>query len=204
MWGARGVGGGIRGCTSVPPVAEPGQFTAALEVEETGHSEDEARADEEGPQEERGCHSRAPCRQGPPQPFLPHLGLGGATGRAWGRGHREAWGRGHLSGLPGPPASRPGQRTPLPSGPETLREASPSVQGPWPSCPCLTAVAQRASGKRGVLCPPRGPGAEGPLSGCSVCTLRAPRLSRARGQRGTWVSSDLQEHTRTRDLAGWA
>lgn len=53
-----------RGGTFVCSVAQPGQRAGALQVEERGHGEDEAGADEEGPQEERGCHSGAPCKQG--------------------------------------------------------------------------------------------------------------------------------------------
>lgn len=50
--------------TSAPSVEEPGQFTGSLEVEERSHGEDEARADEKCPQEEAGCHLRAPCKRG--------------------------------------------------------------------------------------------------------------------------------------------
>lgn len=64
--------GGTRG-TFVSPVEDPGEPTGTLEVEEPGHGEDEARADEECPQEQGGCHLRAPCKQGEQ---LPVAGLG--------------------------------------------------------------------------------------------------------------------------------
>lgn len=58
------VAAAARGGTFVCSVAQPGQRAAALQVEERGHGEDEAGAAEEGPQEERGCHCGAPCKQG--------------------------------------------------------------------------------------------------------------------------------------------
>lgn len=63
-----------RGNTFVSPVEDLGEFTGTLQVEEPSHRQDEARADEEGPQEERGCHLRAPCEQ---KERLPVTGLGG-------------------------------------------------------------------------------------------------------------------------------
>lgn len=98
-------------------------------------------------------------------------------------------------GCLGPPASRPGQRMPLPSGPDMLREASPSVQGPCPPVPlrpCLTTVAQRASGKGGSCARPGAPELRLP---CLVQCLHPPSPTSQQNQ-GTVRDLDVLQPLR--------
>ena len=59
--------------TFVSSVENLGEFTGTLQVEKPSHGQNEARADEERPQEEGGCHLRAPCEQ---RERLPVVSLG--------------------------------------------------------------------------------------------------------------------------------
>lgn len=126
--------------TFVPPVAEPGQFTGALEVEEASHREDEAGAEEEGPQEEGGCHLGAPCRQGrqvspPCTPWAEQPGGGSPQAGRCAAPNPQHRGRGRAA-LPAAaaPLARPGGRGWAVWADPTLspgaQEAGPRGHGP--------------------------------------------------------------------------